>query len=194
MIFGMLQIIAFPMTGIPEADMVIQNPLFSRAVVGLFWLIVVWMIFLMIRGGFRKKYQTGVGFKKIVLLVMVPKESSEKGESGFQEKSLQEIQEDIAVAENIFASIGGLRAERGLKAWFLGREDTVSFEIVAKEGLVSFYVAAPGSLKDFIEQQIHAQYPLAQIEETDDYNIFSPQGVVTGTTVGFSREHYFPIK
>ena len=34
-------------------------------------------------------------------------------------------------------------AERGYKAWMLGREDAVSFEIVALKGLVSFYGAAP---------------------------------------------------
>ncbi|MBI4458031.1 type IV secretion system DNA-binding domain-containing protein [Candidatus Uhrbacteria bacterium] len=191
---ALFQLFVIPETGIPEVDAAVRHPLFWVAVSALLWLIGFYVLFVMIRAFFRHRYQTGVGFKKVILLVTVPKESAEKGESGFQEKTLQEIQEDIAVAENVFASIGGLRAERGIKAWFFGREDSVSFEIVAKDGLVSFYIAAPGHLKDFIEQQVHAQYPLASIEETDDYNIFSPQGAIVGTLLGFNREHYFPIK
>jgi hypothetical protein len=129
-----------------------------------------------------------------VMLVTVPKESAEKGDSGSREKTLQEVQEDIGVMESVFASVGGLKAERGLKAWFLGREDHVAFEIVAKEGLVSFYVAAPAHLREFIEQQIHGQYPLAQIEEIPDYNIFSAQGAVVSARLKLKRSHIFPIK
>ncbi len=152
------------------------------------------VVFSVIRAKMRKKYQTDVAFKNVVALVSVPKEQSEKGESGQQEKSLSQIQEKIAIMENVFASIGGLKAQRGLKAWMVGREDAVSFEIVAQKGLVSFYVAAPRDLADFVEQQIQAQFPLAQVEEMPDYNIFSPQGAVVGTSVVSKRQHYFPFK
>lgn len=181
-------------TGYAAIDEAFANGAFALLLFALGGLVAFWIVFRLVRGSLRRAYQLRIAFKKEILLVTVPKESAEKGEAGQQEKTLQEIQEDIAVAENVFASIGGLTAERGLKAWFLGREDTVSFEMVASEGLVSFYVAVPKHLRDFMEQQIQAQYPLAQIEAVDDYNMFSPQGAVVGALLAFKRQHIFPIK
>jgi len=152
------------------------------------------IVFLLIRWHFRNKFRHAMGIGRIVMRVTVPKESSEKGGAGMQEKSLADIREDIAVAEGIFESVGGLKADRGLKAWFLGREDTVSFEIVAHEGLVSFFIVAPLRLRDFIEQQIHSQYPLAQVEDVGDYNIFPPKGTIVVDQLRFKKESFFPIK
>src|SRR5688572_3042378 len=172
----------------------LANPLVQLGLAALGLFLVAWIIFAILRSRARKKYQADVAFKKVIMLVTVPKEQAEKGESGQQEKSLQQVQEKIAVMEGVFASIGGLKAERGFKAWFVGREDAVSFEIVAHQGLVSFYVAAPHHMKEFIEQQIHGQFPLAQIEEVPDHNIFAPQGAVVASRVVFKRQHFFPIK
>ncbi len=160
----------------------------------LFALLAVWIAFAIVRSRMRAKYQSDVAFKMEVMLVTVPKEQSEKGESGQQEKSLQQVQEKIAIMENVYASIGGLTAERGFRAWMVGRADHVSFEMVAKDGLVSFYVAAPHHLKEFVEQQIHGQFPLAQIEPVSDYDIFKPQGTAVGARMIFKREYFFPIK
>src|SRR5689334_1822886 len=79
-------------------------------------LLAAWIVFAILRSRARKKYQADAAFKKEVMLVTVPKEQAEKGESGQQEKSLQQVQEKIAVMEGVFASIGGLKAERGFKA------------------------------------------------------------------------------
>lgn len=179
---------------VSSAAALASDPL-ARAValvIGAVLLAVV--VLFIVRARVRARHQTDVAFRQAVMLVTVPKESSEKGDAGQREKSLQEIQEDIGIMENVFAAIGGLKAERGPKAWFLGREDAVSFEIVAGEGLVSFYVAVPPHLKDFVEQQIQAQYHLAQIEEVTDYNIFVPTGSAVGAEVRLKRESLFPMK
>ncbi len=156
--------------------------------------VAVIIFFVILRKMAWKRYQLGQSFRKAVLLVTIPKEGAEKGDSANREKSQQEIQEDISVATGVFKSIGALRAERGMKAWLLGRMDAYSFEIVAKDGLVSFYVTAPYRHKDFIEQQIHAQYPSAQIEEAADYNVFSAQGEVASARFAFQRDYYLPIQ
>src|SRR5687768_10114299 len=69
-----------------------------------------------------KKHQGDAAYKMEVMIVTVPKEQAEKGESGQQEKTLEQIQEKIAVMEGVFSSIGGLKAQKGFKAWFNGRE------------------------------------------------------------------------
>jgi hypothetical protein len=157
-------------------------------------LVILTGVALIIRSGIRRRYQTGAALKKVVLLVTVPKESAEKGDAGQREKTLQEIQEDIAIMSNIFSAIGGLRAQRGLLATTVGREDTFSFEIVAQDGLISFYVVVNAEQQEFIEQQIQAQYTHANIEVVDDYNIFSPQGKVMAASFKFRRLNMLPIK
>ncbi|MDP3245250.1 MAG: type IV secretion system DNA-binding domain-containing protein [bacterium] len=142
----------------------------------------------------KKWYRVHLGFKKVILLVSLPKEAAEKKGEAERKKSLQELQENIAVAQTLFSAVGGLHAERGFRPWFLGRADSFSFEIVAEKGLISFYVAAPPKYRDFIEQEIHALYPHANITETKDYNIFSPRGVIQGGYLTLRRHHLYPLK
>ncbi len=159
------------------------------------WAVLVFILFLLLRRFLHYGYRYAIAFKMVVLLVALPKESSkDKRDEKSPVITHQNIQEKIAVAETFFASIGGMRAERGLKAWLFGREDHFAFEIVAHDGLISFYVATPRRHQEYIEQQIQAQYPEAHIAATDDYNIFMPQGVTLGTYLVFKRSYFFPLK
>jgi len=49
---------------------------------------------------------------------------------------------------------------------------------VANKGKISFYVTAPKDKALYLEQQIHAHYPDAMVEEIEDYNAFNPQGFI----------------
>ena len=158
-------------------------------VVGLFAFLAVLRI---VRRILTARAEIARGFDNVVLLVTVPKESGDK-DAGQRDKSLQEIQASIAVAEGVFKSVGGLKAERGFRAWLAGRGDVIAFEIVATNGLVSFYIAAPKRFREFVEQQVHAQYPLAQIEEVSDYNVFQPAGTIASAHLVFGRENFFPL-
>lgn len=157
-------------------------------------LVVLWIVVAIARARATAKARTARSFDLVALRVTVPKEAAEKGDGAQREKSLQEIQEDIAVAKGLFDSIGALTAERGAKAWFTGRADAMSFEIVAKDGLVSFYICAPKRMKSFVEQQLHAQYPLAHVEEIEDYNIFLPRGETYAARLKFRRQDWLPIE
>ncbi len=163
-------------------------------------LFVVLLVFGVFASGLRilryiliQKNKNALSFDKVVLLVTVPKESL-KAEEQNKTASIEKVREDIAIAESLFSAVGGLKAEKGFKAWLSGRSDEFSFEIVAHNGLISFYVAAPKRLQNFIEQQIHAQFPYAQIEEVQDYNIFTPRGFIVGRYLVFKRAGGFPIK
>jgi len=142
----------------------------------------------------RKIYKNLTSFKQVVLLVLVPKYEVEEGGKISEAKSQQELAEKIAIMESFFANIAGLLSQKGLKYEFTGRTDHFSFEIVFKKGLIYFYVVTPENLKGFIEEQITAQFPNAQIEEVEDYNIFDPKGVVIGSMLKFRKEYIFPIK
>jgi hypothetical protein len=140
----------------------------------------------------RRFHDARAGFEHVVLLVTLPKFRRE--EETERASTKEQVQEVIAAAESLFSAVGGLKPQQGLNAWLRGRSDEMAFEIVAKDGQISFYVAAPRTLRQFVEQTLSAAYPDAHIEETEDYNVFSPTGVILGAQLAFKRLNAFPIK
>ncbi len=146
-----------------------------------------------LRSYLRSHASLGRTFDMVVLQILVPKEGV--GKEGEQVKEgIQKIQEAIARTEAFFTSIGGLKAQRGLRAWFTGRGDHFAFEIVAAGGQVKFFIAVPRGSQSYLEEQLHAQEPNAYIEPARDYNIFQPSGVILARTLSFKRPSYFPVK
>ena len=129
---------------------------------------------------------------KKTFMITVPKYVSE--DELRSDDTTAKQQEDISIAETFYAAIGGLTAQKGFKAWFFGRSDEVALEIVGHAGLVTFYLTVPDFMREFIEQQLHAQYPNAAVEEVPDYNMFSPTGTIVGGYLKLKREHVLPIK
>lgn len=154
--------------------------------------IIVMVALFVIRAMYNRRGRTSTAFAMKLLLVRVPKEV--KREDIEQSKSTQQIQELISVMETIFATLGALNPQKGITSWLMGREDHFSFEIVSHANKISFYVAVPGHQREFVEQQIHAQYPNASIDEISDYNMFSATGVIIGSYLKFRRSSAFPVK
>jgi len=169
----------------------------SVGLVLLFWLFIL-LILSGIVGGvishLRKKHKAEIASRLKIFQVLLPKESAEKEGDMNREKSLSEIQEDIGVMEALYSAIGGLKPEMSLHTILRGRHDIFSFEIVVKDGLIYFYVATPKKYAEYLVGQIYAQYPLAQVKEASDYNIFSPRGVIKAGYLKFQRPSFFPIK
>lgn len=135
----------------------------------------------------RKRY-----YKHKVLMVRLPRQDEDKNNT--EDQAVQQLREEIAKAETVFSSIGGLKAQKGIGAWLLGRDDQFSFEIVAQQEQIAFYVVPPEGMTRYIEQQIHAHYPEASVEEVEDYNIFHPKGETLASYVRTKRHFVFPIK
>lgn len=154
--------------------------------------LVLLVIFLVLRRFFHKGKHLPYAFQKVILLVTLPKEAAQSQKD--KDSGLQNIQEQIGRAEVLFSALGGMRAQRGIKPFLFGREDHFSLEIVVHKGLISFYVATPRYLQKYIEDQIQAQFHEAQVEEVDDYNIFSPKGVIIGAYLVCRRSYIFPLK
>ena len=94
-------------------------------------------------------------------------------------------------AEQMFSSIHGI-LEGSVKSL-----DLVSFEIAAsgKDG-VRFFVTAPQHLCKFVEGQIYAQYPNADIRHVQDYvkSDEKEKSFVTAGVVELDKSFIFPIK
>lgn len=188
--------------GSPSAPLRIQNQgLLSSEYI--FWLIIALLgivVFLAMvfvaRALLHGHNRTTKSFRRVVLQVMVPKERKSEGQGGQvgPEDRLEQVKEEIGIAETFLSTIAGLRAQRGIMAWLRGRDDLFSFELVVHGGQISFYVDLPRTYHEFIQQQILAQYPHAEIEEMTDYNIFTEKSTILGGYITAKKEPSFPFK
>ncbi len=168
----------------------LNSPYFFIALDFLALIILLIILVFLIRLFLHYQRLTLEAFQKAVLLITVPKESSSEAK---EQKSIEEIKNQIAVAESWLSTLGGLKAQRGFKNWLFGRSDHFSLEITVQNGLISFYIVVPNYLKEYMEQQILAQYPEANITQTGDYNIFSTTGTVIASYLRLTRSYIFPI-
>lgn len=139
---------------------------------------------------FRKQNERDLA----VISVSLPKFNPDDKEGSGQPKNHQELVDKLSNAEAMMNSIAGLSAQKGWKADLFGRTDYYSFEIVFKNNLIYFYVAAPREHLQFIKEQVTAQFPTASVEDEEDYNIFQPEGVIEGMELKFAKEYIYPLK
>lgn len=98
----------------------------------------------------------------------------------------------IDAMEQLFASLYTIK-KGGWKQKF-SVQPTISFEIVAKQEDIKFYIWTPNKLKDLVEKQVHGAYPDAEIEEVPEYNIFTEDGKVAYKSIQLKRSNFYPLK
>lgn len=102
----------------------------------------------------------------------------------------------IDAMEQFFSSLYTIY--RGKSGWldfdFLKIQDHVSFEIVALQGDIRFYVSVPEKHKELIEKQLHATYSGAVISVVEDYNIFTESGEVAFASLKLKGAAYMPMR
>lgn len=99
-------------------------------------------------------------------------------------------------AEQMFASLHGiLRSKRELIKEGIMQEH-ISFEIAVINKRIRFYVWTPKHLQNFIEGQIYAQYPTAQIHELKEDYAFRTinQPIIYGSELVLTDNEVLPIK
>lgn len=98
----------------------------------------------------------------------------------------------IDAMEQLFASLYTIK-KGGWKQKF-SVQPAISFEIVAKQEDIRFYIWTPNKLKDLVEKQVHGAYPDAEIEEVPEYNIFTEDGKVAYKSIQLKRSNFYPLK
>ncbi len=182
-------------TSPPRANL-LEDPFFFW----LFFLLAIVLIILgflfLLRSLLRGTHRQTKAFNRVVLRILVPKERKSEGQGGQagQEDRLEQVKEEIGITETFFSAIAGLKAQRGILNWLRGRNDHFSCEVVVQNGLIYFYIDVPAQMRQGIEQQVHAQYPYAEIEEMTDYNIFHEQSKIVGAYLVSDRGGSFPFK
>lgn len=137
-----------------------------------------------------KNYERGL--KMISLRIHLPPSSTDIESGNRDERDLtEEVLSQAQVMYNIISST----STKGFKSRMHGQRH-ISFEIVAHEGLVQYYVVVPVVLEDVIRQAVIASYPSARLEEIDERNIFSQIGKMSGTIGGeftLKKDFVYPI-
>jgi len=121
------------------------------------------------------------GKNNCILLVEIPRTNDKK---------------ELA-AEQMFAALHGiLKPKREVWKQGFSGQDRISFEIASIGQRIRFYVWTPRHLQSFIEGQVYAQYPTAQISELEeDYaNRSMPQAVIYTTELVLTDNETIPIK
>jgi len=160
-----------------------------------FFLILVFIIVLIIRFLLRAKSEQSADFKDVVFLIRMPKESV-KVEEGKEKtvNNLEAIREKISVTQTLYSNLAGLKSQSAWSKFFYGPQSYISAEIVVKNGLVHFYLVCPQKMSTFVEEQVHAQFPQAEITKEVDYNIFTKQGEVACAYLKLQKSFILPIK
>lgn len=154
--------------------------------------VVIFIVFLQYRRTLREAKNYERGLKMVPMMLHLPPETDDIEQGGRDERDI--IDEALSQAEVMYNIIAST-ATKGFKSRVYGQRH-VSFEIVAREGLVYYYVVVPYVLVDVIQQAVAAAYPSARLEEVQEHTIFSPRGKVSGTIGGeftLKRDYVYPI-
>jgi hypothetical protein len=163
--------------------------IFSVAAIVLFVGVVV---FFQYQKTLREAKNYERGLKMVPMVIHLPPTSDDLDTGGRDERDVtEEVLSQAQVMYNIIAST----AQKGFKSKVYGQRH-LSFEIVAREGLVHYYTVVPVVLVDVVRQAVAAAYPSARLEEVEEHTIFSEVGKMSGTIGGeftLKKEYIYPI-
>ena len=165
--------------------------------IGIFLIIVVlivagFLMYMAYQGTLREAKNYERGLKMVPMLIHLPPESDDLQGGGRDERDLVEEQLSQAqVMYNIIAST----SLKGFKHRIYGQRH-VSFEIVAKNGLIYYYAVVPIVLVETVKQALAAAYPSARLEEVEEHTIFAEGSRMTGAIGGefaLQKSYVYPI-
>lgn len=129
----------------------------------------------------------------VILQVTLPREDSPKDKDKDVPK---DFREKIAIMEQLFRSLYEIRELniRNIVRRFFFAHNFVSFEIVAREKVVNFYVTVLEEYVSIVEKQITSYYSDADIQILKSYDFCKP-GTKTVAYYAYERMPYWwPIK
>ena len=170
-----------------EATSIVE--LICMLAVVLVFFVFAWKIFAGAKRD-RKNYERSL--KMVPMLIHLPPSTDDIQGGGRDERDVTD--EQLSEAQVMYSIISSTLT-KGLKSRLYGQRH-ISFEIVANDGFIKYYVVAPAVLTDTVQQAITAAYPTARIEEVADPNFFSERGgidAVAGGELKLKEDYCYPI-
>ena len=153
------------------------------------YLISIYLIAFFIVKLIKRQYDYNRTLSLTFLKITLPKKDSDLDE---KKETTKDFKEMIGLMEQLYSSLKSIHSRKILKKilW----QDLLSFEYIAHESEIFFYVVIPKNYKFLIEKQINWFYTDAIIEETTEVNIFKNRKFFDSTYINTTREFFFPIK
>jgi hypothetical protein len=182
------------LSGITNYLLLLKDYVFANPWGSIIWIIAVIIAWKVFKSTVRYLYSVFVYSRSLVYLrITMPREESPKDKEKSDEK---DFKEKISVMEQFFRNINEI-GELGLGNIVmtkLFKADIVTFEIVAKQKIVEFYVVVPKKYQDLLEKQITSYYTNADIEVQKPYEI-QPKGNHIKCYYAYQKNPFFyPIK
>ena len=132
------------------------------------------------------------GLKMMAMEIHLPPSTDDIQGGGRDERDV--TNEAISQAEIMYSIIASTLT-KGKEAKVFGQKH-LSFEITAKEGIITYFAVVPAVLTETVKQAIISAYPAARVEETERENIFSKSVGLEGVAGGemtLQKEYVYPI-
>ncbi|MDP3976129.1 MAG: type IV secretion system DNA-binding domain-containing protein [bacterium] len=168
-----------------------QHPIIATVL----WIAVAAGLVILIAHLIEWHYNAKRSLDMIFLKVTVPKKEGkdEKEAEGEQFGTSKDYTKQIGIMTQCLEALHTTSSE-----WFWYRfiagQDFFSFEIVATEGQIHFYMVVPYSLKRSFQKTISSFYNDALIEEVEEYNLFKPGCKAFGRYMKQRKHYCYPIK
>ncbi|MFA4937341.1 MAG: hypothetical protein WC575_03580 [Patescibacteria group bacterium] len=134
----------------------------------------------------RKRISYLAGIKYVLLAIDVPKETEQSPKA----------------VESIFTALAGTYVNPNKYYKYIKGEiiEPFSFEIVSLGGYIQFFIRTPEKYRDLVEAAVYAQYPDAEIVESEDYvdrisnNFDTDEYDLWGTELVLENKDVYPIR
>ncbi len=158
----------------------------------LIFISAIFLIFWLLRYQKAKAYS----FRFTLLRIAVPVMGDSADSSSIQARSdsLDLAREKIAVMEQFFSTLNGIRPQNFWQRWARFPYFTLEMAVPFNQEGIAFYMAVPSDQANFVEKQIHSFFSFVSVEQVRGYNIFTPKGHVAGAYLKLDKEPYLPFK
>lgn len=157
------------------------NVITIAIIIAIIAAVVLATAYLVWRQKYREAKNIERSLKMVPMRIHLPPLSDDISSEGARD-SRDITEETISQAQVMYNVIAGT-ATKGFQSKVFGQRH-ISFEIVAKGGLIHYYAVVPTVLTDTIRQAVIAAYPTARLEEVEENNVFSEIGKLAGTMGG----------
>lgn len=160
---------------------------FALIVLAIF--IGIWVLVALLRHGHRHTQNK----KLIFLRITLPRDDSTKDKEKETEK---DFREKVAIMAQFFRNLhetGEMNLMNTIKTRIF-KHNIFSFELVAHQKIVDFYVTTPKYFQEILEKQITSYYPNADIQPMEAYEHKFKDSKVKGYYAYTKRKYWFPIK
>lgn len=143
-----------------------------------------------VRSSMRESKNYERGLKMIPILIHLPPASDDINKDGSGRDQRDVTEEVLSQAQTMYNIISST-ATKGFKSTIYGQRH-LSFEVVARDGLIFYYAVVPVVLVEVVKQAVAAAYPSARLEEVAEHTVFSKVGKMTGAIGGeFTLRKHF---